>query len=148
MQNDSHCTVCKKNNEPSTLLCCESCPRVYHLGCLTPPLKSIPRGDWFCEQCASLQSVQQLDRILASRPMQQVRHMPLTHAHVCSPSGWQWTRELAHFAPGLASEYQAPQLALECRPAASLGPSPFNSVFSLQSSCKLESHQSTFGGVQ
>ena len=27
------------------------CTACYHLGCLFPPLKSIPRGDWYCPDC-------------------------------------------------------------------------------------------------
>ena len=70
LQSDSHCSACGKDNSPRTLLCCDSCPRVYHLSCLCPPLKSAPRGDWFCEHCVKAQSLQQLERILASRPKQ------------------------------------------------------------------------------
>ncbi|XP_019639827.1 PREDICTED: PHD finger protein 21A-like isoform X3 [Branchiostoma belcheri] len=50
-QEDAHedfCTVCKTSGE---LLCCDTCNRVYHLGCLDPPLKAIPSGMWMCPQC-------------------------------------------------------------------------------------------------
>jgi len=33
------------------LLCCDSCPRVYHLECLNPPLKRPPPGKWQCPRC-------------------------------------------------------------------------------------------------
>lgn len=29
------------------------CERLYHLGCLTPPLSEIPLGEWFCDDCVS-----------------------------------------------------------------------------------------------
>lgn len=30
---------------------CDSCPNVFHLGCLDPPLLEVPEGDWFCDDC-------------------------------------------------------------------------------------------------
>ncbi|KAK9805875.1 hypothetical protein WJX73_000130 [Symbiochloris irregularis] len=69
--NESHCTACGKDSDPTKLLCCDSCPKVYHLSCLDPPLKSAPRGEWHCQHCSKQHSVQQLERILASRPQQQ-----------------------------------------------------------------------------
>ncbi|KAJ3364845.1 hypothetical protein GGF32_001023 [Allomyces javanicus] len=36
------------------LLCCEGCPRSFHLICLDPPLdpETAPDGEWFCRECA------------------------------------------------------------------------------------------------
>ncbi|KAJ8545179.1 hypothetical protein K7X08_017762 [Anisodus acutangulus] len=42
------CVVCDLGGN---LLCCESCPRTYHLQCLDPPLKRIPTGKWECPSC-------------------------------------------------------------------------------------------------
>lgn len=42
------CHLCKDGGE---LLCCDHCPLAYHLGCLVPPLKEIPTGDWVCPRC-------------------------------------------------------------------------------------------------
>lgn len=30
---------------------CDTCSRVYHLDCLEPPLKTIPKGMWICPRC-------------------------------------------------------------------------------------------------
>lgn len=42
------CVVCDLGGN---LLCCESCPRTYHIQCLDPPLKRIPTGTWECPTC-------------------------------------------------------------------------------------------------
>ena len=42
------CACCDGEGE---LLCCETCPLVYHLECAYPPLRRIPRGDWACQVC-------------------------------------------------------------------------------------------------
>lgn len=42
------CTLCQ---EGGNVLCCDTCPAVYHLECMNPPLKKVPRGKWSCPQC-------------------------------------------------------------------------------------------------
>lgn len=42
------CVICDLGGN---LLCCDSCPRTYHLQCLNPPLKRIPNGKWQCPTC-------------------------------------------------------------------------------------------------
>ncbi|XP_026230033.1 autoimmune regulator [Anabas testudineus] len=46
--NDDECSVCKDGGE---LICCDGCPRAFHLMCLNPPLTCIPSGTWQCEWC-------------------------------------------------------------------------------------------------
>ncbi|XP_048844504.1 autoimmune regulator isoform X2 [Brienomyrus brachyistius] len=48
LRNDDECAVCKDGGE---LICCDGCPRAFHLACLVPPLISIPSGTWRCQQC-------------------------------------------------------------------------------------------------
>ncbi|CAH1971965.1 unnamed protein product [Acanthoscelides obtectus] len=50
MHYDDHCRVCHKLGD---LLCCETCPAVYHLECVDPPLGKIPEEDWQCSICRS-----------------------------------------------------------------------------------------------
>ncbi|XP_066542866.1 autoimmune regulator [Hoplias malabaricus] len=47
-RNDDECAVCKDGGE---LICCDGCPRAFHLTCLVPPLTSIPSGTWRCKFC-------------------------------------------------------------------------------------------------
>ncbi|XP_031502679.1 protein CHROMATIN REMODELING 4-like [Nymphaea colorata] len=44
------CVVCDVGGN---LLCCDNCPRTYHLQCLNPPLKHAPPGKWLCPACYS-----------------------------------------------------------------------------------------------
>lgn len=43
-----YCFTCKDGGE---LLCCDFCPKAYHLKCLLPPMASIPSDDWSCPRC-------------------------------------------------------------------------------------------------
>lgn len=43
-----YCHICQDGGE---LLCCDRCPKAYHLQCLYPPLKKIPDGTWHCPRC-------------------------------------------------------------------------------------------------
>ncbi|XP_066566339.1 autoimmune regulator [Amia ocellicauda] len=43
LRNDDECAVCKDGGE---LICCDGCPRAFHLSCLEPPLTAIPRSGW------------------------------------------------------------------------------------------------------
>ena len=47
-------------DEGDILLLCDSCDNACHLSCCQPPLKRVPKGDWFCLGCtASRQKLQQ-----------------------------------------------------------------------------------------
>ncbi|XP_039882374.1 transcription intermediary factor 1-alpha-like isoform X1 [Simochromis diagramma] len=51
-ESEDFCAVCLNGGE---LLCCDRCPKVYHIGCHIPPLSSFPLGDWVCTLCRSEQ---------------------------------------------------------------------------------------------
>ncbi|CAA6658138.1 unnamed protein product [Spirodela intermedia] len=49
--NDGYYYECEECNLGGNLLCCDSCPRTFHLECLKPPLKRAPPGKWHCPSC-------------------------------------------------------------------------------------------------
>lgn len=51
---DDHCRVCHRLGD---LLCCETCPAVYHLECVDPPLVDVPSEDWQCALCKQHKTV-------------------------------------------------------------------------------------------
>ncbi|NXD15323.1 PF21B protein, partial [Nothocercus nigrocapillus] len=48
IHHDEQCAACKRG---ANLQPCGACPRAYHLACLEPPLKSVPKGLWLCPKC-------------------------------------------------------------------------------------------------
>uniref|UniRef100_A0A452I113 Uncharacterized protein n=1 Tax=Gopherus agassizii TaxID=38772 RepID=A0A452I113_9SAUR len=58
-KNDDECAVCRDGGE---LICCDGCPKAFHLACLVPPLTEIPSGTWRCISC-STEKVKQDQRI-------------------------------------------------------------------------------------
>ncbi|XP_029105633.1 tripartite motif-containing protein 66-like isoform X2 [Scleropages formosus] len=52
MENEDFCAVCLNGGD---LLCCDRCPKVFHLSCHVPPLLSFPTGDWVCTLCRDVQ---------------------------------------------------------------------------------------------
>nr|CAH7737126.1 unnamed protein product [Callosobruchus chinensis] len=75
MHYDDHCRVCHKLGD---LLCCETCPAVYHLECVDPPLGKIPEEDWQCSICRSHKVSGVVDCVLDSEKQGQLsRQEPL-----------------------------------------------------------------------
>ncbi|XP_042746626.1 autoimmune regulator-like [Lagopus leucura] len=48
--NEDECAVCGDGGE---LICCDGCPRAFHLPCLVPPLPRVPSGTWQCSSCVA-----------------------------------------------------------------------------------------------
>lgn len=45
---DDACAACKGAGE---FVCCEGCPRVFHILCLDPPRMTVPEGSFYCNDC-------------------------------------------------------------------------------------------------
>ncbi|KAL5248522.1 hypothetical protein ACHWQZ_G017642 [Mnemiopsis leidyi] len=55
MKNDCYCWIC---HHTGNMLCCERCPRVFHIKCV--PLTEEPDDDWICPCCAHLEECKKL----------------------------------------------------------------------------------------
>lgn len=51
--NEDWCAVCQNGGE---LLCCDKCPKVFHLSCHIPILAASPSGEWYCSFCRDINS--------------------------------------------------------------------------------------------
>uniref|UniRef100_A0A8C7AR13 Autoimmune regulator n=1 Tax=Neovison vison TaxID=452646 RepID=A0A8C7AR13_NEOVI len=58
-KNEDECAVCRDGGE---LICCDGCPRAFHLACLSPPLRDIPSGTWRCSRCLQARAPRDLPR--------------------------------------------------------------------------------------
>ncbi|XP_021505390.1 autoimmune regulator isoform X6 [Meriones unguiculatus] len=72
-QNEDECAVCHDGGE---LICCDGCPRAFHLACLSPPLREIPSGLWRCACCLQGRVQQNLCQAEASRPLEPPAETP------------------------------------------------------------------------
>ncbi|XP_043204988.1 bromodomain adjacent to zinc finger domain protein 1A-like [Amphibalanus amphitrite] len=48
---NARCKLCRKRSDPEKMLLCDGCDKGFHMFCLTPKMKSIPKGDWYCSSC-------------------------------------------------------------------------------------------------
>ena len=51
------CQICKSPGRQATMLLCDYCLEGYHMSCLEPAVKEVPKGVWLCPSCT--QSLQQ-----------------------------------------------------------------------------------------
>lgn len=50
---DDKCVDHHSSDEESTVLLCDGCEGKYNIFRLNPPLREIPKGDWYCPRCVS-----------------------------------------------------------------------------------------------
>ncbi|KAF0910136.1 hypothetical protein E2562_001355 [Oryza meyeriana var. granulata] len=48
---DQVCEQCNSGLHGDVMLLCDRCDKGWHLYCLSPPLKSVPPGNWYCLEC-------------------------------------------------------------------------------------------------
>ncbi|GAQ92744.1 Integrase core domain and FYVE/PHD zinc finger containing protein [Klebsormidium nitens] len=48
---DQACQVCHKTTGAPKMLLCDNCDEGWHMHCLTPPVKRMPKGNCFCPRC-------------------------------------------------------------------------------------------------
>ncbi|XP_059138111.1 autoimmune regulator isoform X5 [Peromyscus eremicus] len=74
-KNEDECAVCHDGGE---LICCDGCPRAFHLACLSPPLREIPSGLWRCSCCLQGRVQKNLSQPEESRPLEPPAETPST----------------------------------------------------------------------
>lgn len=45
------CQACGSDGDDAKMVLCDGCPRGYHIYCLSPKLRRVPKGDWHCPTC-------------------------------------------------------------------------------------------------
>ena len=48
VQNRDHCSVCRDGGD---LLCCDRCPKSFHLDCIGLKEEDVPEDSWYCKKC-------------------------------------------------------------------------------------------------
>ncbi|KAJ1944641.1 hypothetical protein EC988_005936, partial [Linderina pennispora] len=46
-----YCEVCRSGEHGEVMLICDGCEKGFHMGCLEPPVHSVPSNDWYCDAC-------------------------------------------------------------------------------------------------
>jgi len=55
------CRVCFSKRDRTSTILCDICDAEYHIGCLSPPLRNIPKDEWFCPTCVTVITNAQTD---------------------------------------------------------------------------------------
>ncbi|XP_010934762.1 lysine-specific demethylase JMJ17 [Elaeis guineensis] len=50
---DQICEQCKSGSHGEVMLLCDRCDKGWHVYCLSPPLESVPAGNWYCLDCVN-----------------------------------------------------------------------------------------------
>ena len=45
------CEKCKGGHYEDKIILCDRCDKGWHMFCLSPPLETVPEGDWVCPTC-------------------------------------------------------------------------------------------------
>ena len=124
------CEICQLINDEHVMLLCDySCNRGWHTYCLSPPLASVPQGDWLCKDCiaagvdlATLRtqraSFQQIRDTRQAQRYGRLRHTPSTAQQQGKPPAlWPHGRP----DPSQARRFVSLKALLKAKPG---GPAP------------------------
>jgi len=71
------CEICSFPDDESLMLLCDECGLGFHTFCLNPPLKAIPAGNWYCDNCNSQRDTPAPD---STKPMSAAQQLALHKA--------------------------------------------------------------------
>eukprot|EP00871_Galdieria_phlegrea_P001369 jgi/Galph1/2232/GphlegSOOS_G874.1 len=54
---ETYCRVCRGTDQEDLLLLCDNCDDAFHTFCCSPPLETVPEGDWFCPKCCNSRNI-------------------------------------------------------------------------------------------
>mmetsp|Transcript_810 Transcript_810/g.1246 ORF Transcript_810/g.1246 Transcript_810/m.1246 type:complete len:2185 (+) Transcript_810:285-6839(+) len=84
---DDKCVEFHESDEDSLVLLCDGCEGKYNMGRLVPPLREVPKGDWFCPRCLNGRCWNSLDPRIEKR----------VELHMGNKENEIWTVECSHF---------------------------------------------------
>ncbi|XP_053807908.1 autoimmune regulator [Vidua chalybeata] len=117
-ENEDECAACGDGGE---LICCDGCPRAFHLACLVPPLPHVPSGTWRCGSC--VENVTEPGQLLeADLPVERPAEMLGEAARDTQPGGVEGsicsrccTRiPTPHHCPAPSGDPRGLQLCMSC----------------------------------
>jgi len=47
------CEKCKGGHYEDKIILCDRCDKGWHMFCLSPPIETVPDGEWVCPSCIS-----------------------------------------------------------------------------------------------
>jgi hypothetical protein len=56
--------ACATCGDGGSLLICDGCEGEYHMGCLRPPLETVPEGKWECDKCVDIKFLAARDHLV------------------------------------------------------------------------------------
>jgi len=65
--NKSLCKVCRRGSDPEKMLLCDECNAGTHMFCLKPKLRSVPQGNWYCNDCVKSLGLNEKDKKQAEK---------------------------------------------------------------------------------
>uniref|UniRef100_A0A8C0L3I3 Autoimmune regulator n=1 Tax=Canis lupus dingo TaxID=286419 RepID=A0A8C0L3I3_CANLU len=89
-KNEDECAVCRDGGE---LICCDGCPRAFHLACLSPPLHDIPSGTWRCSSCLQGRAQRDVPRAEEPPPQEPPAETPVRTSPLQGPVSGLPSRE-------------------------------------------------------
>jgi len=76
---DDFCAVCRCGGE---LVCCDTCPRVFHVECHVPPLNELSMSDnWRCSLCMEVTNLSSIESL--KRKHEESDGLSLTERQIC-----------------------------------------------------------------